>query len=401
MAGNLGPTPLSRRRLLQNSAVTGAATVGGLAAARAFAFTPVTPNSHPMASRYFIIDGVAHCYNHAATNKKVFQDATNSINTSMSYHVSCTPERYRMTPAQYNRDWSPEDVLEQAFLESDEHMICMHSVAFYDVYKEGLVANWKGAYLKKTYPDRCLWYGTVNPSDPQALAFAELDRIAADGADGLKLYPSLIQGAGNRKKYWMMDDEKIAFPIFERARRNGIKHIAVHKVLGYTGPETSELGINDIALAAAAFPDLTFHIVHGGWLLIDETAALMKRHENVTAVMEGPLLWPLYDMERFHRMMRVFMTQVDIDRIIYGSSAANQHPYWITTAFMDYQPPDGAGFRITEDQKFKILGGNLARYHGVDIPSRRAKIADDRFARIKARDGLREPFLKQRTGVPT
>ena len=74
---------------------------------------------------------------------------------------------------------------------------------------------------------------------------------------------------------------------------------------------------------------------------------LMKARENVTAVLEGPMLFPLFDMETFNKMMNVFMTHVDVDRLIYASTAVNQHPYWIINAFFDFQPPEGAPYVLT------------------------------------------------------
>ncbi len=124
----------------------------------------------------------------------------------------------------------------------------------------------------------------------------------------------------------------------------------------------------------------------------------MRARENITAVMEGPFLFPLYDMALFDRMMAAFMSNVDVERIIYASTAANQHPYWMLNAFYDYQPPAGASFQVSEADKGKILGGNLARYHGIDVVAQRRKIARDRFSRYRAEHGLREPYIVQRTG---
>jgi len=194
-----------------------------------------------------------------------------------------------------------------------------------------------------------------------------------------------------------MDDRKQAFPVFEYLQSKGVRHVATHKLVGYTGPETAALGIDDYYEAAAAFPDLTFHLVHAGWLLFEEAAELMRQRENVTAVLEGPMLWTIYDPDNFNKMMSVFMRKVDIDRIIYASTAPNQHPYWIVNNFFDYQPPSGASFMITDYQKAKILGGNLARYHGIDIAARRTLLAKDKYARAKAVNGLREPYIVQRS----
>jgi hypothetical protein len=144
---------------------------------------------------------------------------------------------------------------------------------------------------------------------------------------------------------------------------------------------------------------MTFHIVHGGWLLFDETAELMSQRPNVTAVLEGPMLWTIYDKPGFDKMMDVFMRKVDVSRIIYASTSPNQHPYWIVNNFFDYQAPEGAKWKITEEQKAKILGGNLARYHGIDVKAQRAKISTDKYSVAVRKNGLREPYVIQRASA--
>jgi hypothetical protein len=40
-----------------------------------------------------------------------------------------------------------------------------------------------------------------------------------------------------------------------------------------------------------------FHLSHAGWRNFEETVRLMREPQNMTAVMEGPSLFPLYDYE--------------------------------------------------------------------------------------------------------
>ncbi|MDX2141767.1 MAG: amidohydrolase family protein [Rhodospirillaceae bacterium] len=356
-----------------------------------------SPQLHPMAEGTFVIDAVAHCYNHAAWNRRRKRLGIASINTTYNYHVSCTPERFRLTPEQWERDWQPDEVMDLMFYESHTDMMIMHSTPIYDMYWDGLVSNEKGSYLKGRYPDRVLWYAALDVFAPLDEIKAKTAQLAQQGADGIKVYPTRLNPGTNQPEGWLMDDEKKAFPIFEDLRAKGFKHVAVHKLVGHVGPATAALGIDDIYKAAEAFPDLVFHLVHAGWQMFGETAALMKARPNVTAVLEGPMLFPLFDMKTFNEMMNVFMTQVDIDRLIYASTAANQHPYWIVNSFFDYQPPEGAAFKVTEADKAKILGGNLARYHGIDIAAQRRKIAGDKWSLAKAANGLREPYAMQRS----
>jgi predicted TIM-barrel fold metal-dependent hydrolase len=386
---------VTRRRLLTLGAA--GAVASGAGVPPALAATEWHPSPHPMAERIFVIDGVAHCYNHADWNRRIPRAANAALDTSYKYHADSTPERYRMTPAQYNRDWQPEEVMDVMFLESNTHMICMHSTPIYDYNWDGLVSNEKGAYLKGKYPDRVLWYGAIDMFDTFENIKAKIDQVAQQGCDGIKFYPTRVNLLTKQPEGWFMDDVKRAYPVFEYLRAKGMRNLATHKLVGYVDGKTPALGINDYYKAAADFPDINFHIVHGGWLLFDETAELMRQRPNVTAVLEGPMLWTIYDKAGFDKMMDVFMRKVDIDRVIYASTSPNQHAYWIVNNFFDYAAPPGAKWKITEEQKAKILGGNLARYHGIDMAARRAKIAADKFSLAVRKNGLREPYIVQRT----
>ncbi|NKB43558.1 MAG: amidohydrolase family protein [Alphaproteobacteria bacterium] len=388
---------VGRRRVLQTLGSIGAgamASAGGMSPALAQAGW--SSAAHPLAEKMFVIDGVAHCYNHAPYNRRIKRASANSINTTYSFHEACTPDAYRLTYEQWERDWQADEVMDIMFLESHTDMMVMHSVPMFDLHYDGLVSNEKGAYLKGNFPDRVLWYGALDLFDPYDEIIAKADQLIDQGADGIKFYPTRINFETREPESWLMDDEKLAFPVFDHLQSKGVKHLAVHKLVGHVGPRTAALGIDDLYKAGEAFPDLTFHLVHAGWQNFEETAALMAARENITAVMEGPMLFPLFDMDAFNKMMNVFMTKVDVDRLIYASTAVNQHPYWIINAFFDFQPPEGASYTLTDESKAKILGANLARYHGIDIATQRQKIADDKWSRAKAENGLREPYVVQR-----
>jgi predicted TIM-barrel fold metal-dependent hydrolase len=75
----------------------------------------------------------------------------------------------------------------------------------------------------------------------------------------------MYTGAELGEKSWRLDDEKVAYPFWERSRKLGIKNLCVHKglPLGFFNEQACTPG--DIEKAALDFPDLNFIIYHSGY----------------------------------------------------------------------------------------------------------------------------------------
>ena len=69
---------------------------------------------------------------------------------------------------------------------------------------------------------------------------------------------------------WFVDDEKIAYPMLERARKLGVKRICLHKGLPL-GPVADFNHPRDLIKAAKDFPDLDFLAYHAGLLRVTST----------------------------------------------------------------------------------------------------------------------------------
>ena len=64
---------------------------------------------------------------------------------------------------------------------------------------------------------------------------------------------------------WFLDDEKIAYPMLERARKLGVRRFCVHKGLPL-GPVADYNHPRDLIKAAKDFPDIDFFAYHAGLL---------------------------------------------------------------------------------------------------------------------------------------
>jgi uncharacterized protein len=83
------------------------------------------------------------------------------------------------------------------------------------------------------------------------------------------------------------------------------------------------------------------------------------------------------------------------------------HPQPGLERFGDFEMPrdlvEGKGYpELTPTIKEKILGGNIARLHGLDLAGIRDGIAGDRFDE-RSRDGLAPPWsgIRERLGAVT
>ena len=234
----------------------------------------------------FTIDGVCHPYNFSEPNLqgrfgKAFADVL------YSYHPNVNPPEYALPREQWDRDWQCDEFIETMFLESELDMICMHSLPIFDAFKDGGSSTDKGAWLKKHYPERVLWYAGVDMFEGEAALDTAKDCIER-GADGLKFYPARY--VNGRTEAWRMDDEGLVFPVLQTAYDMGVRNVAVHKVLPIGPISAHGMQVDDLAAAANAFPDMNFQIVHAGFMFVDETKMLLGNFPNIYATLEASFL---------------------------------------------------------------------------------------------------------------
>src|SRR5262249_42208587 len=89
----------------------------------------------------------------------------------------------------------------------------------------------------------------------------EMDRQVKElKIDAWKMYT----GAELGEQAWWMDDEKVAYPFWERTKRLGIKNLCVHKGLPLGLFNEEHCQPRDLEKAAKDWPDLNFIVYHSG-----------------------------------------------------------------------------------------------------------------------------------------
>jgi predicted TIM-barrel fold metal-dependent hydrolase len=108
---------------------------------------------------------------------------------------------------------------------------------------------------------RVLSHGLLRPNlGPKE--FEEMERQVKDlKIDAWKMYT----GAELGEKAWFMDDEKVAYPFWERTKKLGVKNLCVHKGLPLGFFNEKACTPLDLEKAAKDWPDLNFIVYHSGF----------------------------------------------------------------------------------------------------------------------------------------
>jgi len=356
--------------------------------------------SSPLPGDLFVYDGMSHALNFDASNQKIQPHARRMVEMmyamtqdSMAGHLS----DFLISYDSYCRNWGVDETANILFLESDIQMSTFVPLAIHS-FHDGICSIEKAVEAKRRWPQRFHVTAAVDPLSPDALEEFE-HQVELLHPVALKLYPSSY--AHGHHEGWRMDDPRIAFPLFDKARQLGIKIISIHKAIPAGAVTMEPYKVGDIDDAADAYPDLTFEIIHGGFAFSEETAWQVARYPNVRINLDVTSLLAWTHPRRFAQIFVDMLSvggQKIIDRIHWasGGGAASYHPQPALEAFWNFQIPEdmfiqGAfnsePYQLTEEDKRKILGLNAVELLGIDIEKARREIADDEFARKVARNG--------------
>lgn len=347
-----------------------------------------------------VIDAVVHAYNIDPSNfANKWGRPSAELVTGASYLAS--KPGYRLPAQEYMRNWGMHEVASMVFAESDTDL-AVHHVLPVGAFKDGMCSVEKTQEAISRWPDRFIVYAGVDPMGG-VQAIDEFDRQfeLLGNPPGLKLYPNSWRE--EEVLGWKMDDPEIAFPLFEHARKRGVKVIAVHKAVPLGPYPLETYRVDDIDRAAITFPELQFEVVHGGSAFLEETAWQLARFPNVFVNLEitGAMA---YSKPKAFQYAMAGLLQVSpqaAQKIVWGTGAMAFHPRPLLEGFWDFQfdqdVMDQYGLpQFTREMKAGVLSGNYARILGIDLPDRMARIAGDQFSTTK-QDELAAPYSTTRS----
>jgi hypothetical protein len=276
--------------------------------------------------------------------------------------------------------------LEDVFLGSDTDIAFLNSFGMRAAFDGvDLFPPREAAFIRAMAPSRIRVLGTVDPPDGAAAIESLTYQCETIKIDGLKLYPP-----GPDARGWVLDDEKNTYPLFEVLRRHGIKNVCVHK--GLPGLFLEQYcHTDDLARAAADFPDLNFIAFHSAFPWEAELAAQAKavKVKNIYAELGSLARMMRTDPARYSVLLGNLLDGFGADHILWGTDTpVIGPPNWQIEAFKTFTMPEELAAQhdypqLTPAVKNKIFGENAARIFGIDIAAAHQAIEGDLLYRLR------------------
>ena len=323
-----------------------------------------------MLGPHYVIDAVAHPFDFSPENVRRDDVAQSFVSGLWQKHLLLSGGgAHTLTKEEFFSRFPAEAMAAALFEESPVDMAILHALPDLGFFVGPLSDIEQLAALRDRYPGRFLLYGTVQPYDLGAALESLTEQVRRYRIDGLKVYPASYYDG--RTIGWRMDDPEIAYPLFRRAAELGLKNIAVHKALPLGRTRVHPFRVEDVEGAAIDFPGLNFHVVHAGAAFVEDTALLLARFPNVYANLEVTFSYLLAYPRVFAEAVGLLLREAP-DRVVFGDGCTLVHPRPALEAFAAFEMPDdlvrGRGFpEVTPALRGKVLAGNIARAHGLDI----------------------------------
>jgi uncharacterized protein len=303
-------------------------------------------------------------------------------------------------------DLSWENMVKEVFLDS-ETAIGLISTPPGPYPEEAVVPPKEMAHIRDeinrvTQSRRMLAHGLITPQ----LGQRDLDFMDQQAAtlkvDAWKGYTGAAPKGFDRG--WFVDDEKIAYPMLERARKLGVRRVCLHKGLPL-GPVADYNHPRDLIKAARDFPDLDFVAYHAGLLTVpasSQSAEVPWTSDFCRMKQTEPGLKNIYmelgstfgqlattNPTACAHLLGQVIAAFGVDHVVWGTDSIwYGTPQWQIEAFRRFEIPDALvekhGYApLTRPVKEQIFGLNAARLFNVDVAAKRNEIPADYLSRIK------------------
>ena len=261
---------------------------------------------------------------------------------------------------------------------------------------------------------RVLSHGLLRPN-LGAKELEEMERQVKElKIDAWKCYT----GAELGEKPWFLDDEKVAYPFWEKTKKLGVKNVCVHKGLPLGLFNEKGCRPNDLEKAAKDWPDLNFIVYHSGFRgfgaigmgtgekvedkKTDDPQEIPWVSDILRILKKNPKIKNIYfELGGTFNILSAFAPRVCmhlLGQVIQVAGA--DHLLWGTDSIWNGSPQsqivrlrklkmDEALMKkheyaeLTDAVKDQILGLNAAKLFGIDVKAQRKAIKADKLTRLK------------------
>ena len=265
---------------------------------------------------------------------------------------------------------------------------------------------------------RVLSHGLLRPNLGEK-EFVEMERQVKElKIDAWKMYT----GAELGEKAWFLDDEKVAYPFWERTKKLGVKNVCVHKGLPLGAFNEKACTPHDLEKAARDWPDLNFIVYHSAfrgtfWAgsgtgekvrdkPTDDPQEIPWISDIFRILKKDPKLKNIYfelgstfaqlsgaNPEKCCHMLGQMIQTAGADHILWGTDSIwNGSPQSQIERLRRLKMPEKLMEKykypeLTAEVKNGILGLNAAKVFGVDVADARKAIKADKLTRLKTEYG--------------
>jgi predicted TIM-barrel fold metal-dependent hydrolase len=240
-------------------------------------------------------------------------------------------------------------------------------------YTQRWCSNGEMAKIVESNPDRFMFQPNLSPIKHKGVQHTiwELEYwVKEKGAKIFKFYPP--------EDTFINDPE--LWPFYAKAEELDIV-LDIHTGFCWVPPGKSKhalpILLDDVA---RDFPDLKINAFHMGYPHCDDLNMIAMGHPNVYVCLSLLVPWALGQPRKFARIIGEALIWVGPDKITWGSDYAG-YGAQIRSAVIgmrDFQIPEDMqrdyGYpALTDEDRAKIFGGNLAKLMGIDTKERRIK----------------------------
>jgi predicted TIM-barrel fold metal-dependent hydrolase len=315
--------------------------------------------------KYFVVDGHVHFWD-ASPENQANKYGAGFINCFYDYHKNLSPEEY-VWPLDKYQKYTEGDFMHDLFEVGYVDKAIFQPTYLKDFYVKGFNTTEDNGALVRKYPDKLITNGAFDPRHGEE-GLAPFEELVREwDLKGVKLYTAEWYGAS---KGWKLN-EYWSYRYLEKCEELGVKNIHVHKGPTIWPLNRDAFDVHDVDHAASHFPDLNFIIEHCGLPRLEDFCWIATQEPNVYGGLAVVMPFIHSRPKYFGQVVGELLYWIGEDRITFASDYAIWQPNWLVEKFVDFQIPEDMQSElgtISDDQKAKILGLNLARLYDFEVP---------------------------------